>query len=179
MGRSVAVADTALGAVAVVWGESGIVGLLLPERDRAALDRRMARRFPDALPAEAEGPVRDAIGRIVDLLAGRDAAFDDTPVDLAATPDFDRRVYGVARTIRRGQTLTYGAVAAAIGDRNAAREVGAALGRNPVPVIVPCHRVLPATGRAGGFSAPGGTATKLRLLALEGAAPGGQPDLFG
>ena len=91
------------------------------------------------------------------------------PLDLESVPAFHRRVYEVARTIKPGTTLSYGEVASRVGEPDAARAVGQALGRNPIPIIVPCHRVLAAHGGTGGFSAPGGTATKLRLLAIEGA----------
>jgi len=92
-------------------------------------------------------------------------------------PDFNRRVYHVARTIPPGSTLSYGEVAARLGDRNLARDVAQALGQNPFPIIVPCHRVMAAGGKTGGFSAPGGVRTKLRLLSIERAQPGG-PTLF-
>ena len=84
----------------------------------------------------------------------------------------------MARSIPPGQTLTYGEIADRLGDRRPAREVGQALGRNPFPIVVPCHRVLAADGRTGGFSAPGGVETKLRMLAIERAQPGGAPALF-
>jgi methylated-DNA-[protein]-cysteine S-methyltransferase len=103
------------------------------------------------------------------LLAGESRDLTDIPLDFDdRVPEFHRRVYDVARTIKPGMTLTYGAIAARLGEPDAARAIGQALGRNPIPIIVPCHRVLAANG-TGGFSAPGGTATKLRLLAIEGA----------
>jgi methylated-DNA-[protein]-cysteine S-methyltransferase len=93
-------------------------------------------------------------------------------------PDFCRRVYAVAQNIAAGATLTYGEVAAQLGDPSAARDVGQALGKNPFPIVVPCHRVVAARGKAGGFSAMGGVATKLRLLTIENARPGGESTLF-
>jgi methylated-DNA-[protein]-cysteine S-methyltransferase len=98
-------------------------------------------------------------------------------LDLDGLPDFNRRVYDVARTIRPGDTLSYGEIAARLGDRNLARDVAQALSQNPFPLIVPCHRVLAAGGKMGGFSAPGGVRTKLRLLSIEGAQYG-EPILF-
>jgi methylated-DNA-[protein]-cysteine S-methyltransferase len=98
-------------------------------------------------------------------------------IDTTALPDFHRRVYDVARTIPAGATLSYGKIAEQLGDRLLARDVGEALGQNPFPIIVPCHRVLAAGGKMGGFSARGGVRTKLRLLSIEGAEPGG-PTLF-
>jgi methylated-DNA-[protein]-cysteine S-methyltransferase len=98
-------------------------------------------------------------------------------IDMAGLPDFHRRVYDVARSIPAGATLSYGNIAEQLGDRLLARDVGEALGQNPFPIIVPCHRVLAAGGKMGGFSARGGVRTKLRLLSIEGAEPGG-PTLF-
>jgi methylated-DNA-[protein]-cysteine S-methyltransferase len=86
-----------------------------------------------------------------------------------AVEPFEQRVYEVARTIPAGQTLTYGQIATRLGDRLLARDVGQALGRNQFPIVVPCHRVLAASGKLGGFSAPGGVATKQRLLEIEQA----------
>ena len=114
-------------------------------------------------------PVAEAIERIVTHLEGGSPDLDSIALDLADVQEFDRRVYDIARAIPRGATRTYGEVAAELGDPGAARAVGQALGRNPFPIIVPCHRVLAAAGRPGGFSAHGGVATKLRLLAIEGA----------
>ena len=96
---------------------------------------------------------------------------------ITALPEFNRKVYAIARTIPPGETLTYGEIAERLGDKLLARAVGQALGENPIPLIVPCHRVLAAGGKSGGFSAAGGVVTKLRLLTIEGAAPGG-PTLF-
>jgi methylated-DNA-[protein]-cysteine S-methyltransferase len=95
-----------------------------------------------------------------------------------ALPEFDRRVYEVARGIAPGATLSYGEIAARLGERGLARDVGQALGRNPFPIIVPCHRVLAAGGKAGGFSANGGVTTKLRLLTIERARTSDAPTLF-
>ena len=170
--------ETPIGVCAIAWSERGVANVLLPQSE-GGLRARLARRCPDAEEAEPPAAMRDTLDRMATLIGGGAVEFDDVAVDLESVPDFDRRVYDVARTIPRGGTLTYGAVASALGDPRAAREVGAALGRNPVPIIVPCHRVLASGGKPGGFSAPGGTATKLKLLAIEGVAPGGQPDLFG
>jgi methylated-DNA-[protein]-cysteine S-methyltransferase len=111
------------------------------------------------------------------LLRGELKDLSHVRIDLERVPEFNRRVYDVARTIGPGKTLSYGEIAERLGDRLLARDVGQALGQNPIPIIVPCHRVLAAGGKMGGFSAPGGAATKLRLLSIEGAQPGG-PTLF-
>ncbi len=123
--------------------------------------------------------VAPAVQRITALLQGEPEPLDGLPITLDGLPAFDRRVYLAAQAIRPGRVQTYGEIAAAIGEPGAAREVGAALGRNPFPLIVPCHRVVAAGGRLGGFSAAGGTVTKRRLLEIENARFGSEPDLFG
>lgn len=120
---------------------------------------------------ELPAPVARAIKALTALLAGQRIDLGDVPLDLLTLPDFDRRVYEIARTIPPGETLTYGAIAQRLGQPGAAREVGAALGRNPFPLVVPCHRVVAAGGKLGGFSAAQGTVTKRRLLEIEGALP--------
>ena len=92
-------------------------------------------------------------------------------------PDFDRRVYEIARGIPPGRVLTYGEIASRLGTDNA-RAIGQALGRNPFAIIVPCHRVVAAGGKLGGFSAHGGATTKRRLLAIEDARRDESPTLF-
>ena len=142
----------------------------LPERTLDQTRARVIRRFPHALQSSPPPVIAHAIQSIVALLEGESRDLADIPLDFDdRVPEFHRRVYDVARTIKPGMTLTYGAIAARLGEPDAARAVGQALGRNPIPIIVPCHRVLAANGGTGGFSAPGGTATKLQLLAIEGA----------
>jgi methylated-DNA-[protein]-cysteine S-methyltransferase len=121
--------------------------------------------------------VQHAIDGIVALLAGEKRDLADITIDDEAQSDFNKRVYAIVRQIPPGQTITYGEVAERLGDKLLARDVGQAMGENPTPIIMPCHRVLAAGGKLGGFSAPGGAATKMRLLAIEGAQPGG-PTLF-
>ncbi len=171
---------TAIGGVGIVWAERGVIGVQLPERDDAATLARIERQYPQAEAETADPPaeVQHAIDGIIALVAGEPADLRDIAVDLAATPEFDQRVYEIARGIAPGDTTTYGEIAARLGEPRAAREVGQALGHNPVPLIVPCHRVLAAGGKLGGFSARGGVTTKLRLLGIEGATPYGQPALF-
>jgi methylated-DNA-[protein]-cysteine S-methyltransferase len=136
----------------------------------------MVRRFgaAEAVPPPAVAAV---IADIVALLAGEARDLSAAGIDLDGVPDFDGRVYRIARTIPPGRALTYGEIASRLGLRDA-RAVGQALGRNPVPIIVPCHRVVAAGGGLGGFSAHGGGATKRRLLAIEGAGPEDGPTLF-
>jgi methylated-DNA-[protein]-cysteine S-methyltransferase len=161
---------TEIGPCALAWGPQGIVGAWLPEADEAALLARVRRRLPQTPPADPPPALQRAIERITALLkGGSDDDLSDLELDLSAQPDFHRRVFEIARTIPPGRTLSYGEVAQALGDATLARAVGQALGRNPFPIIVPCHRVLAAGGKAGGFSAPGGVKTKARLLEIEGA----------
>jgi len=174
-----AVFDTPIGACAVVWAERGLVGVYLPEDDEPSLRRRILKRRPDAREAEPQGAQREAIAAIVALLDGaRDDDLSGIALDMRALPEFNQRVYAIARAIPPGQTRTYGEIAAELGEPLLARAVGQALGANPFPIVVPCHRVMGAGGRAGGFSAPGGVATKLRLLQIERAPLGGSPGLF-
>jgi methylated-DNA-[protein]-cysteine S-methyltransferase len=122
--------------------------------------------------------VAAAIVRIQALLAGTRDDLADLPLELEGVPEFHRRVYAVARAIPPGEVLTYGEVARRLGEPGAARAVGQALGKNPFAPVVPCHRVLAAGGRSGGFSAEGGADTKLRMLEIERARFGPQPGLF-
>jgi methylated-DNA-[protein]-cysteine S-methyltransferase len=168
--------DTAIGRCAIAWSARGTVAVFLPERDDAALQARLEQRLPDARECAPPDGIAQAIDRIAALVAGEHRDLTGVALDLDGVPEFNRRVYAVARTIRPGATLTYGAVAARLGEPDA-RRVGEAMGRNPCPVIVPCHRVVAAGGKTGGFSAPGGAATKRRLLAIEGAGSD-EPTLF-
>jgi methylated-DNA-[protein]-cysteine S-methyltransferase len=145
--------------------------------DERATRARMLRRFPAARAAVPPAEVQRVIADIVALLAGEPRDLRYVKLDTGELSDLQRRVYEVARTILAGSTLTYGEIAERLGDRLLARDVGQALGENPFPIIVPCHRVLAAGDKIGGFSAPGGAHTKMRLLTIEGAQPGG-PTLF-
>jgi methylated-DNA-[protein]-cysteine S-methyltransferase len=164
----VALFDTALGRCGVAWGDRGIVGVQLPE-PAGAERARLLRRFPDAVETNPPPDVQRAAAGIASLLRGESPDLDSIALDMSLVAEFDRCVFEATRRIPRGATRTYGEIAAQIGDPGAARAVGQALGRNPFPVIIPCHRVLAAAGRPGGFSAHGGVATKLRMLAIEGA----------
>ncbi len=169
--QNVAIFDTPLGRCAIRWSPAGIIGVELPSA---------ATRRPSPVdPAAAPPTVQNAIDGIRAVLAGEARDLRTIPLDDATIDPFRRRVYTATREIRPGTTATYGQVALAIGEPGAARDVGAALARNPVPVIVPCHRVVAANGALTGFSAPGGLATKRRMLELEGAPGYGQQVLFG
>ena len=174
-----AVFPTPLGWAGLAWGGAGLLAVRLPTRDRARAVAALLKRHPQASEAEPPPEIAAVVADIQALLAGARPDFATARLDLAATPDFDAHVYALARTIPAGQTRTYGELAERLGDRRRAREVGQALGRNPWPIVVPCHRVTAAGGKLGGFSAPGGAATKRRLLEIEGAAAAAQRDLFG
>ena len=178
MSADFALFDTVIGTCGIAWGENGVVGVQLPEPSASETRARMHRRHPGARETSPPPAVRQAIDAITAHLSGQGADLSDIGLDMDGVPEFHRRVYEVARAIPSGATLSYGEVAARIGEPSAAREVGQALGRNPFPIVVPCHRVLAAGGKTGGFSAPGGIATKLRLLAIEGARANGIPTLF-
>jgi methylated-DNA-[protein]-cysteine S-methyltransferase len=169
--------ETAIGRCGIVWSERGIVGVQFPEGSDQATRRRLLRRHLKACETIPPAAVQRTIEDIVALLEGERRDLSEAVLDWGAVPDFNRRVYHVARAIPPGSTLSYGEVAARLGDRNLARDVAQALGQNPFPIIVPCHRIMAAGGKTGGFSAPGGVRTKLRLLSIERAQPGG-PTLF-
>ena len=170
--------DTAIGPCGLVWRGETIVGAALPGVDASATRSHLDRRFPGAVEAVPPAGVASAIALVVRMLAGDPVDVDTIPVDLSAADPFERRVYEAARAIPRGEVRTYGELAAAIGQPGASRAVGAALGRNPIPIIVPCHRILAASGKSGGFSAPGGTATKFAILNIERARRSGDSGLF-
>lgn len=170
--------DTPIGGCGIAWGAAGITGVQLPEADERRTRVRLQKRFPSAIETTPPAEVQQAIDEILRLLNGESVAFEHLRLDLAHVPDFNRRVYGIARAIPVGETLSYGEIAQRLGDPGCAQAVGQALGRNPFPIIIPCHRVLGAGGKAGGFSATGGVRTKLRLLTIEGARIGSGPGLF-
>ena len=181
-GRVFALFDTVIGRCGVAWGDAGLIGVQLPQATPGAAWARLRKRFPDAVEiaatAPAPGEIERLISRVRDLLAGGRDDLTDIALDLADTPDFHRRVYEIARAIGPGETSTYGEVARAMGEPGAARAVGKALGENPWPIVVPCHRVLAASGGMGGFSADGGTTTKAQMLTLERARTSAAPTLF-
>jgi methylated-DNA-[protein]-cysteine S-methyltransferase len=170
--------DTPIGTCSLAWSEAGIAGLGLPEASAAATRARLRRRWPQAQETVPPAEIQRVIDRVLALLAGEAVDLADIPLDLAAAPGFHRKVYEVARTIPPGRSTTYGEIARRLGAPHESREVGQALGRNPIAIIVPCHRVLGADGKMGGFSANGGVATKRRILEIEGASALGAGPLF-
>jgi methylated-DNA-[protein]-cysteine S-methyltransferase len=170
--------DTALGAVGLAWGERGIVAVRLPAATPEATRASLIARHPDAREAEAPAAIRAVIDGIVALTRGERVDLSAAPLDRDGLADFQARVTDVTLAIPPGETLTYGEVARRIGEPGAAQAVGRALGANPWPIVVPCHRVLAASGKTGGFSAPGGVDTKLKLLSIERARTSAAPTLF-
>ena len=164
--------ETARGFVAIAWSASGITRLRLPVGSPAAADHALVKRVANAVRAMPSAEVAAVIDAVVRYFAGEEVDFSGVAVDLGEQDPFFTRVYALVRTLAWGQTTTYGTIAKALGaGPEAARDVGKAMAANPVPLIVPCHRVLAAGGKIGGFSAPGGAETKMRMLELEGAAP--------
>ena len=167
--------DTAIGQCAIAWNDRGIIGVQLPEASEAKTRARILGRFTDAREASPPHHVQQAIEDIAALLRGEGPDLAGVALDMDHVPLFNQRVYEVARAIPPGCTLSYGEIAKELEMPDAARAVGKALGENPFPIIVPCHRVLAAGGKLGGFSANGGIGTKRRLLEIEGAlAVGGR-----
>lgn len=176
--HSYAMFDTALGRCGIAWGDRGIVAVQLPQPSDAQTRARILQRYGEISEAPPPPDVQHAIDGIVALIAGEPIDLTDIALDLDDVSDFQRGVYDIARSIPPGRTLSYGDIAKRLGGVELSREVGQALGRNPIPIIVPCHRVLAAGGKPGGFSANGGVATKLKLLAIEGAVVNYTPSLF-
>lgn len=162
--------ETAIGFAALAWGDKGLVGVRLPEPDAERARGRLLARFPDAAEAPPTPEIARAMEGVRALMRGEKDDLADVAIEIDRVPAFNAQVYEIARAIPPGETLTYGQIAERLGDKLLARDVGQALGANPWPIVVPCHRVTAAGGKLGGFSAPGGAATKLKLLALEGAA---------
>jgi methylated-DNA-[protein]-cysteine S-methyltransferase len=171
--------DTAAGWTAIAWSDAGLAGVRLPERDPEVARQGLQRRLPDAVESPVPADLLATVEGVRALLRGEKVSLSEARLDWARVPEFNARVYALTRQIPPGETRTYGEIAAQLGDRLLARDVGAALGKNPWPIIVPCHRVTAAGGKLGGFSAPGGGGTKLKLLAIEGARAGAQGELFG
>jgi methylated-DNA-[protein]-cysteine S-methyltransferase len=178
MSASFTLFATPIGSCGLVWGEHGICGVELPGRDQAATRARLLRRYPHAKETPAPAAIGAARDAMIALLSGDDRDLGDIAVDMSRLPSLNRQVYEIARTIAPGATLTYGDIATKLGDRTLAQAVGQALGKNPYPIIVPCHRVLASGGKIGGFSAPTGIALKRKLLAIESVHARGGPSLF-
>lgn len=163
--------DTAIGWFALGWTEAGISRVFLPGAEPEWLRERLGAQHG----IEDDAGQGAVVARIVAYAEGGEDAFQDLALDLSAVPELNRRIYEHIRRLGWGETTTYGAIARWLGDVAMSRTVGTAMGQNPIPLIVPCHRVLAADGRTGGFSSPGGVRAKMEMLALERAAsPTGQ-----
>ncbi|MFJ8817884.1 methylated-DNA--[protein]-cysteine S-methyltransferase [Amycolatopsis thermoflava] len=168
--------DTAIGHCGIAWGEHGVTGVRLPDGAPATTRARLRADFPGAVESVPPDEIQAAIDEITALLRGERRDLLGIVLDYQGVPDFNRRVYEIARNIPPGRTLTYGDIAHRLGMPGSAQAVGQALGHNPFPIVVPCHRVLAAGRRMGGFSARGGVETKRQMLIIEGADV--QPTLF-
>ena len=171
--------DTPAGLVGLAWNDAlEVCGGQLPEATPTLTRQRMQQRYPQLAECEPPPAMAVVIARLAAALQGTPDTLEDVPRADADLPEFNRRVYALARRIPPGRTRSYGELAAELGGPAVARAVGQALGHNRFAPLVPCHRVLAAHAQAGGFSGPGGLKTKLRLLQLEGARFGEQPGLF-
>lgn len=179
MGKGLILFDTSVGQCGLVWDERGLLGVGFPEGHKLGAEPRLRRTHPDAVTLEPPPAIIEAVAAIQALLEGERRDLMEIKVDLSLVPAFNAKVYEITRAIPPGRTRTYGEIARELGDVALSRAVGQALGANPWPIVVPCHRVLAAGGGKGGFSAPGGTNTKLRLLEIEGALALETLPLFG
>ena len=168
---------TPLGDCGIAWCNDTVLATHLPEETSADTSRRLAART-GATKGEPSSIIRRAIASMTALLEGERTDLTSIGCDLGGIDPFAAQVYAMTRAIPSGETSTYGVIASQLGDKRFARDVGVALGRNPLPIIVPCHRVVGADGRLTGFLAAGGVATKLKMLAIEGAQVGSVPGLF-
>lgn len=161
--------ETARGFCGLAWSAAGITRFQLPTSSAAATERNLLRRVPEASPAEATPEIAETIAAVRRYFAGETVDFSGVRLDLREQEAFFAAIYAALRRVGWGETTTYGALAKQLGaGPEAARDVGQAMARNPVPLIIPCHRVLAAGGKLGGFSAPGGADTKAHMLELEG-----------
>lgn len=161
--------ETRAGFCAIAWSARGIARFQLPTRTADAAERLIRRRLPSAREALPEGKIREAIAAVQRYFSGEPTDFSDLVLDLAGQDPWFTAIYAETRQLAWGETSTYGGLANRLGKGpEAARDIGQAMARNPVPLIIPCHRVLAAGGRIGGFSAPGGAEAKRRMLEIEG-----------
>ncbi|MCR4267904.1 methylated-DNA--[protein]-cysteine S-methyltransferase [Nitratireductor sp. ZSWI3] len=168
--------ETEFGFCGAAWTAEGLARFVLPTPEPAQAAEQLKQRLPAAAEAEPDGPMAELVLAAQRYFTGCREDFSKIPLDLTGIDPFRRSLYAAMRKLGYGETTTYGALCASVGFPSAARETGAAMGRNPMPLVIPCHRVLAAGGKLGGFSAPGGVATKQKMLALENArSPGAEP----
>jgi methylated-DNA-[protein]-cysteine S-methyltransferase len=177
MGHHYRVFETAHGFCAIAWSDAGITRFQLPARTAETTQKNLLRRLPGAAPGTPPAEVADTIAAVLRYFSGEQIDFSGIRIDLGTQETFFLQIYLAARRIGWGRTTTYGSLAKELGaGPEAARDVGVAMAKNPIPLIIPCHRVLAAGGKIGGFSAPGGAASKLRMLELEGVQVGPPPE---
>ncbi len=165
--------ETAMGFCAIAWSDAGVSRFQLPTKNAEATERLMRRRALGAEPGAPPEGVADVVEAARRYFDGQEMDFSQVQLDLAGQDAFFAQIYDALRRVGWGRTTTYGALAKEVGaGRERARDVGEAMARNPAPLIIPCHRVLAAGGKIGGFSAPGGSTTKMRMLELEGVRLG-------
>jgi methylated-DNA-[protein]-cysteine S-methyltransferase len=168
--------ETASGFCGIAWNSAGITRFQLPARSAEATERNLLRRLQGARPGSPTKGVLETIAAVKRYFEGEHVDFGDIPLVLDDQDEFFKRIYAAVRQVGWGHTTTYGTLAKELGaGPEAAREVGHAMAQNPVPLIIPCHRVLSAGGKVGGFSAPGGSVAKIRMLELEGVHLGPPP----
>jgi methylated-DNA-[protein]-cysteine S-methyltransferase len=161
--------ETIGGFCGIAWNNAGITRFQLPTKGAEAAERMLLRRLPGAKPGAPTPEVVEAVAAVKRYFEGEKTDFSAVKLDLGDQGAFFKQIYAAARQVAWGRTTTYGLLAKELGaGPEAAREVGQAMAKNPVPLIIPCHRVLAAGGKIGGFSAPGGSAAKVRMLELEG-----------
>jgi methylated-DNA-[protein]-cysteine S-methyltransferase len=168
-GRGYTMFDTGIGRCGIAWGDLGIIGVQLPEAREIETRRRLFHLYPDARELRPPLNVEMAIEGIVALLRGETSDLSDVTLDMTGIQAFSQRVYAFTRKIPRGETRTYGELAASIRLSGAVDSVARAIARNPFVIIVPCHRVLEAGSYADKISPNGGAISKRRLLSIEGA----------
>jgi methylated-DNA-[protein]-cysteine S-methyltransferase len=177
-GRGYTIFDTGIGRCGIAWSDIGVAGVQLPEAREIETRRRLFHLYPDARDMRPPLTIEIAIEGIVALLRGEPADLSDIALDVSGIHAFNARVYAFTRTIPRGETRTYGEVAASLRASGASHSVAQAIARNPFMIIVPCHRVLEAGGYADRISPNGGAISKRRLLSIEGARPISSKTLF-
>jgi methylated-DNA-[protein]-cysteine S-methyltransferase len=178
MGYGYSVFDTGIGRCGIIWSDAGVVGVQLPEAREIETRRRLFQRYPEAREMRAPLTIEIAIEGLVALLRGHPVDLSDIALDMDGIPAFNQRVYEFTRAIPRGETRSYGEVAAALKATGASHSVAQAIGKNPFLLIVPCHRVLNADSSADKISPNGGSISKRRLLSIEGALSAGSKTLF-
>jgi methylated-DNA-[protein]-cysteine S-methyltransferase len=177
-GRGYTIFDSTIGRCGIAWGASGVLAVQLPEAREIETRRRLLRQYPDARERRPCLNAEIAIEAIAALLRSQPSDFSDVTLDMRGMPPFNRRVYELARSIPRGETVTLAEFARQLGATGATHAVGQAIGRNPFAILVPCHRVLASDGEADRFSMNGGAVSRRRLLSLEGALAKSGPTLF-